>query len=124
MEKYRMSKINLSHLKHKEVPTKEIEIEIDGKIQSVTIKPVNGRGLTSLGLISDSDVDKNSKMCLIALIYGLGITQDEAELFMNNETLAADTLASEILRFTSDYTSEISLAKEQVKKNSKTKTTK
>lgn len=119
-----MAKINLSKIKHKQLPTKDIEIEIDGEIQKVTIKPVSGRGLTSLGLISDSDVDKNAKMCLIALIYGLEIAQSEAELFMNSETFAADTLAAEILKFTSEYSAELTKAKAEVKKNLKTKTSK
>lgn len=119
-----MPKINLSHLKHRELPTKEIEVEINGEIQKVTIKPINGRGLTSLGLISDEDVDKNSKMCLLALTYGLDIKQYEAELFMNNETVAADALAAEILKLTSEYSSAIITAKAEVKKSGKTKTTK
>lgn len=119
-----MSKINLSHLQHKELPTKEVEVEINGEVQKVTIKPINGRGLTSLGLISDDDIDKNAKMCLLALTYGLEIKQNEAELFMNNETLAADSLAAEILKLTTEYSSIITTAKAEVKKNSKTKTTK
>lgn len=119
-----MSKINLSHLKHKELPTKDVDIEINGEIQTVTIKPINGRGLTSLGLISDDDIDKNSKMCLLALTYGLDIKQDEAELFMNSDTLTADTLAAEIMKLTGEYTAEMSKAKTEVKKSSKTKTSK
>ena len=119
-----MKKIDLSKIKHRELPTKDVEIEIDGEVQIVTIKPVSGRGVTSLGLITEDDVDRSSKMCLIALMYGLEIKQDEAELFMNNETIAADSLAAEILKFTSEYTFELNNAKTQVKKNSKTKTTK
>lgn len=119
-----MKKIDLSKIKHRELPTRDIEVEINGEVQIVTIKPVSGRGLTSLGLITDDDVDRSSKMCLISLMYGLGIKQDEAELFINNETLAADSLASEILKFTGEYNAEMSNAKTQVKKNSKTKTSK
>lgn len=119
-----MSKINLAHLKHKELPTKDVEIEINGEIQNVTIRPINGRGLTSLGLISDEDIDKNSKMCLLALTYGLDIKQNEAELFMNDDTIAADSLAAEILKLTGEYTAEMSKAKTEVKKSSKTKTSK
>lgn len=119
-----MKKIDLSFLKHKELPTKDITIELNGETQIVTIKPVNGRGLTSLGLISEDDVDRSAKMCLIALVYGLGIKQDEAELFINEETIVADSIASEILKFTGEYSSELQQARREVKKSSKTKTTK
>lgn len=119
-----MKKIDLSFLQHKELPTKDITIELNGKTQIVTIKPVSGRGLTSLGLITEDDLDRSSKMCLIALMYGLGIKQDEAELFMNNETLAADSIAAEILKFTGEYSSELQQARREVKKSLKTKTTK
>lgn len=119
-----MKKIDLSHLKHKELPTKDIEVEINGEIQKITIKPINGRGLTSLGLISEHDLDRQAKMCLISLMYGLDISQNEAELFINNETATADSIAAEILKLTGEYTTTLSLAKDEVKKNSKTKTSK
>jgi hypothetical protein len=119
-----MKKIDLSFLRHKELPTKDVEVEVNGEVQIVTIKPVSGRGLTSLGLVNEDDVDRSSKMCLIALMYGLEIKQDEAELFMNNETLAADSLAAEILKFTGEHSSELQQARREVKKSSKTKTTK
>ena len=38
--------IDLSKLKHKELPTKTLEIEVLGELQKITIKPINGRGLT------------------------------------------------------------------------------
>ena len=119
-----MSKIDLAHLKHRELPTKEIKVEINGEEQNITIKPINGRGFTSFGLIAENDVDSASKRCLIALMYGLDITQDEAELFMINETFAADMLAAEIINFTRDYQIEIARANEEVKKNIKRKITK
>ena len=119
-----MKKIDLSTIKHKELPTKDVEVEIYGEVQTVSIKPISGRGLTSLGLITEDDVDRSSKMCLIALMYGLELKQDEAELFMNNETIAADSLAAEIIKFTSEYTFELNNAKMEVKKNSKIKTSK
>lgn len=112
-------KIDLSFLKHKELPTKEITVEINGEVQTFDIHPINGRGLTSLGLITEDDVDKTSKMCLLALMYGLDLTQNEAELFMNNDIVAADTIAAQIIEFTGDYTKEIQDAKEYAKKNSK-----
>ena len=117
-------KIDLAHLKHRELPTKEVKVEINGEEQSITIKPINGRGFTSFGLISEDDVDAASKRCLIALMYGLQLTQDEAELFMINETFAADMLAAEIINFTRDYQIELSKANEEVKKNIKRKITK
>lgn len=116
-----MKKIDLSFLKHKELPTKDITILLNDEEQTITIRPINGRGLTSLGLIAENDIDRNSKMCLLALIYGLGISQEEAELFINADTISADTLAAEVLKFTSEYQSELSLAKKEVKKNLKTK---
>lgn len=119
-----MKKIDLSFLQHKELPTKDVPIELNGETQIVTIKPVSGRGVTSLGLVTEDDVDRSSKMCLIALMYGLGIKQEEAELFMNEETLVADSLAAEILKFTGEYSSTLQQARREVKKNSKTKTTK
>ena len=64
-----MKKIDLSFLRHKELPTKEVKVEVNGEQVEVTIKPVNGRGLTSLGLIGEHDVDRNSKLCLLALMY-------------------------------------------------------
>lgn len=114
-----MKKIDLSFLKHKELPTKDVTVIINEEEQTVTIKPISGRGLTSLGLINENDLDRNAKMCLIALIYGLDIKQSEAEMFMNNETFAADTLAAEILNFTQEYAQELANAKREVKKNSK-----
>lgn len=119
-----MKKIDLSFLKHKELPTKEITVTINEEEQKFTIYPINGRGITSLGLIDDEDVDKSSKMCLLALMYGLKITQQEAELFMNSETLAADTIAAQVLTLTKDYQLEMANAKREVKKNSKIKTSK
>ena len=117
-----MSKfIDLSKLKHKELPTKTLEIEVLGEPQKITIKPINGRGLTSLGLISEDDIDRSAKMCLIALMYGLNLTQNEAELFMNNDIVAADTIAAAIIEFTGEYTQEIASAKDYAKKNSKEK---
>jgi hypothetical protein len=119
-----MSKIDLSFLKHKELPFKVVSHEINGEKQTFTIYPISGRGLTSIGLISDEDVDKQSKMCLIALMYGLGITQNEAELFMNAETAVADTIAAEILKLTQDYQLTVNEASKEIKKNTKSKTTK
>jgi hypothetical protein len=63
-------------------------------------------------------------MCLLALTYGLDIKQAEAELFMNSETLAADTLAAEIIKLTGEYSAELNNAKTGVKKSLKTKTSK
>lgn len=114
-----MAKIDLSFLKHKELPTKEVEVELNGEIQKVTIKPINGRGLTSLGLISPDDVDRTSKLCLLALMYGLDISQEQAVLFMNNDTLNADTLAAQILSLTGEYQTELTNAKIEIKKNLK-----
>lgn len=114
-------KIDLSFLKHKELPTKEITVEIDGKEQTFDIKPINGRGLTSLGLITEDDVDRSSKMCLLALIYGLDLKQNEAELFMNNDIVAADTIAAQIIEFTGEYQQELQNAKAYIKKSSKEK---
>lgn len=116
-----MKKIDLSRIKHKELPTKSITVEIDGESQLFDIKPISGRGITSLGLIREDDIDKSSKMCLLALIYGLEISQEDAEMFMNAETLAADSIAAQILAFTSEYQNEINNAKTEIKKNSKTK---
>ena len=119
-----MKKIDLSFLKHKELPTKELTVTINNEEQTFSIVPVNGRGITSLGLIGEDDVDKSSKMCLIALMYGLKINQEEAELFMNTETVAADSIAAEILALTRDYQLELATAKKEVKKNLKNKTSK
>ena len=119
-----MSKIDLSFLKHKQLPFKVLTHEIAGKQQKFTIYPINGRGLTSIGLIGDDDLDKNSKVCLLALIYGLKINQQEAELFINAQTVAADAIAAEILSFTQEYQNTLAEATIEVKKNSKTKTTK
>lgn len=110
-------KIDLSILKHKELPTKEITITINGKSQTFDIKPVSGRGLTSLGLIQEEDVDRTAKMCLIALMYGLELKQSEAELLINNDLIAADTIAAQVLEFTSEYNNELINAKNEVKKN-------
>ena len=52
-------------------------------------------------------------------MYGLKLTQEEAELFMNTETVAADSAAAEILNFTQEYQHEINTAKEEIKKNIK-----
>lgn len=114
-------KIDLSFLKHKELPTKEITVNINGEDQTFDIKPINGRGLTSLGTINNDDLDKTSKLCLIALMFGLDIKQAEAEAFINNETAAADEIASKIMEFTTEYNEEIAKAKTEVKKNSKAK---
>ena len=116
-----MKKIDLSFLKHKELPTKTITVKIADKEQEFDIKPVSGRGLTSLGLINSDDVDRHSKMCTLALIYGLGISQEEAEAFMNEELIAADTIAADVLNFTTEYQTIISEATAQIKKNTKSK---
>jgi hypothetical protein len=119
-----MKKIDLSKISHRELPTKKIKLEIGQEIQEVDIVPINGRGLTSLGLISEDDLDKNAKLCLIALMYGLKLTQEEAELFMNSDTVAADSAAAEILNFTKEYQNEINTAKDEIKKNIKKAITK
>lgn len=111
-------KIDLSKLKHKELPTKDIEIQLSEEKQLITIRPITGRGLTDLGLLKDS-IDRSSKMCLLALMYGLDISQEEAEMFMDADVLCADTLAAEIINFTHEYNNEIIAAKENIKKNSK-----
>lgn len=114
-----MKKIDLSLLKHTELPTKKIKIAIGQEIQEVDIVPINGRGITSLGLIHEDDLDRNAKLCLLALMYGLKLTQSEAETFMNAETEAADVAAAEILAFTQEYQAELAKAKAEVKKNIK-----
>lgn len=114
-----MKKIDLSKLKHKELPTKDIEIQLSEEKQLITIKPITGRGLTDLGLLKDSSLDRNSKMCLLALMYGLGISQEDAEMFMDADVICADSLAAEIINFTHEYNNEIIAAKENIKKNSK-----
>lgn len=119
-----MKKIDLSFLRHKELPVKTVCYEINGEEQRFSIYPINGRGLTSIGLIPEEDIDRQSKLCLLALMYGLKITQDEAEQFMNYDTAAADTIAAEIFRFTQEHQTIIGEAAKEIKKNSKTKTTK
>lgn len=114
-------KIDLGFLKHKEVPTREITVEINGKDQTFDIKPINGRGITSLGLITEDDVDRSAKMCLIALMYGLDLKQSEAEMFINQDVVAADTIAAKILEFTGELQQELEKAKSYAKKNSKEK---
>lgn len=114
-----MKKIDLSFLRHKELPIKDVKVVLNGEEVEVSIKPISGKGLTDVSLISEDDLNHSSKLCLIALMYGLGIKQDIAEQFMNQEVLAADTLAAEIFQFTSEYQSELELAKKEVKKNSK-----
>ena len=120
MEK-KMKKIDLSFLKHKQLPTKNITQQINGVDQTFSIKPISGRGLTSLALINDEDVDKASKMCLIALIYGLDLKQNQAQLFINNDLVAADSIAAQIIQYTQEYNEELTKAKAEVKKNSKEK---
>lgn len=119
-----MKKIDLSFLQHKELPFKNITETINGEEQTFTIYPINGRGVTSIGLLAEDDVDRQSKLCLLALMYGLQITQEEAEAFMNYETAAADTIAAEILKFTKEHQSILNEAAKEIKKNTKTKTTK
>lgn len=119
-----MKKIDLSFLRHRELPTKDVKVEVNGEQVEVTIKPINGRGLTSLSLISDNDLDKSSKLCLLALMYGLEIDQDKAELFINQDLIGADSLAAEILSFTEEYQKTLNEAREQVKKNLPVKTQK
>ena len=36
-----MKKIDLSFLKHKELPTKDVKVEVNGEQVEVTIKPIN-----------------------------------------------------------------------------------
>lgn len=112
-----MSNINLSKLKHKELPTKEIEMTIGGEVQKITIKAINGRGITALGTLESNDLTKNTKLCLLALIYGLDLSQEDAELLMDADTLAADMLAAEIISFTQEHSSIINEAKKEIKKN-------
>lgn len=112
-----MKKIDLSFLRHKELPTKDVKVEVNGEQVEVSIKPINGRGLTSLSLIGDNDLDKSSKLCLLALMYGLDIDQEKAELFMNQDIIGADSLAAEILNFTQEYQTTLNEAKTEIKKN-------
>ena len=114
-------KIDLSFLKHKELPTKEITVEVNGKEQTFDIKPISGRGLTSLGLIGEDDLNKSAKLCIIALMHGLELKQNEAELFVDSDFLAADTIAAKILEFTREYVDTISKARTEAKKNLKEK---
>jgi hypothetical protein len=114
-----MKKLDLSILKHRELPTKRIKIELEQETQEVDIRPISGRGITSLGLIPEDDLDKAAKMCLIALMYGLNLSQEEAETFINHDTVAADTAAAEILAFTKEYNEEVGAAKSEIKKNIK-----
>lgn len=74
--------------------------------------------------MEDKDLDKNAKLCLLALMYGLDIDQQVAENFMNQDTIGADGIAAQILQFTSEYQQELNKAREEIKKNLKTKTTK
>lgn len=114
-------KIDLSFLKHKELPKKEITVKINGQEQTFEIQPINGRGLTSLGLIQEEDLDKTAKLCILALMYGLDLKQSEAELFVNSDIIAADTIAAHILEYTREYTEILTNAKTEVKKNLKEK---
>lgn len=119
-----MKKIDLSFLKHNEIPTKQITVEVNGEQVEIDIKPITGRGLTSLGLMQETDLDKNAKLCLLALMYGLDIDQDTAENFMNQDVLGADTIAAQVLQFTSEYQQELATARAEVKKNLKKKISK
>jgi hypothetical protein len=57
-------------------------------------------------------------MCLLALMYGLGISQQDAEMFMDADVICADSLAAEIINFTDEYNNEIMSARKNIKKNS------
>ena len=114
-----MKKIDLSFLKHNELPSKDIKIKVNGEEQEITIRAISNRGLTSLATIAEDDVDRSSKMCILALMYGLDISQEKAIMFMNNDLETADSLAGMILQFTHEHSDVINKATEQVKKNSK-----
>lgn len=114
-----MKKIDLSFLKHTELPTKDVKLKVNGEEQEFTIKAISNRGLTSIAAISPDDLDRSSKMCLLALMYGVDISQEQAISFMNFDITAADTLAGIILEFTNEYNKKLAEAKTEVKKNSK-----
>lgn len=107
--------IDLSELKALELPTKEVELEIAGKKQTVTITALGGDGATAIDGISGK-VDSTTKLYIIFLMYGANMTENNAIYFLRNDRVNADFLVAEISKLSKEYADKRNAEQEEAKK--------
>lgn len=108
-------KIDLSKLKINDLPTKDVEIVLSGKKQTVSIKPLSGKA--QLSIATTLKTDNQLQQISLALVDGADMTEKEASLLIEGDWGCALQLASEIYIYTSEYAKVQSEASEQAEKN-------
>lgn len=117
--------IDLSKIPVRELPVKkDVKVTICGVAQTCDIRPVMGHGALEEWAIgvgkNPSDPATIVRRVELNLIHGAGLSEENAKALIERDWEAALNLSTEILGFTSEYTSELAKEEEKAEKNSGT----
>ena len=116
MEEKEVKRLDLSKIKAKELPSVDVEVEIAGEKQIVTVHAFGGRGQLALdGMPASANHEQLSK---IALVYGADMDSFVADYLIDNERDAAVKIANAVYRITEKYRKSIQEEAEEAKKKS------
>lgn len=120
MEENKAKRLDLSKLKVLELPHEDVEVEIAGEKQLVTVHALGGRGQSALdGLaLNRGSVTNSEKLDVIALVYGADLSEKDAENFIECEYSAASIVIAKVFDLTHTLIQNIKNESEEAKKKS------
>ena len=116
MEENKAKRLDLSKLKALELPHEDVEVEIAGGKQLVTVHALGGRGQLALdGLPATAN---HEQLVQTALIYGADMDVFVAPYLIENAREAAVKIANAVYELTNRYKKAIEEETEEAKKKS------
>lgn len=115
-----MAKFDFSKLGVAEVPTKEVEIAVNGETFKIEIKPLTGENRLTLGLFYGNDEQTCMRRIKFSVKAGADMTDEDLEAAFNSPCgwMFIAQLSKEIISYTYDLEEELIAAKAELEKNS------
>ena len=115
--------IDLSKLKALELPKKEIEIDILGEKQKITVQAVDDKTAIKIASIGNAtnipDEERELKIRGLVLKSGVpGISDEEIELLMEKGAAVVTQICAEVSELSKEFNEARSLEKKEAEKNS------
>lgn len=115
-----MKKINLEKIKFPSTPTKEITVKLAAEEQSFEIKPVFGKALFKVSLLSEEkDPEGLYEALCEVLSFGCDIPAEAAKALIDIDMTAAMQIVNEVMTLTNAFISEKAKEEEDAKKTFK-----
>ena len=115
-----MKKINLTKIKFPSTPTKEITVTLAGEKQTFEIRPVFGKALFKISLLSETkDKEEIFNALVDILSFGCDVNEEAAKQLIEIDMPGAMQIVNEVMALTNEFVSEKSKEEENAKKTLK-----